>query len=413
MAQAPAPGEREPGLVSYAAFTGLRNTISHERLSATELEVGDNVDLDSSGRLARRAGYTSVLAGTYHSLWADDEGAECYFVSGTTLNRLNANYTATAMATLTSTDRVSYSKVNDRVYYSNGVDTGVMDAGTARTWGLAVPALPGATATVGALPPGIYQFVVTQLRGDGQESGAGLAGAIELTASGNGIIFTLPSAADEASYQAVYLSPPNEAVLYLAATVAVGEATVTCTGVGDGTLPLLTQFLSPPPAGQLVAYYRGRMYVAVGDTLFASSPLGYELFDLREYAQLDGRITMLAPITDKEVGDSSRNSGFFIGTDKSCGVLVGSGPADFQYVPKTRYGAVEGALAFVDGSAFADAATGERDVPVWLTEQGICAGLPNMEVRNLTRTRYTFTASGMGAAVFVPGPNRLITTSKL
>ena len=413
MAQAPAPGEREPGLVAYAAFTGLRNTISHERLSVTELAAADNVDLDSSGRLARRDGYTSVLDGTYHSLWADDEGQDCFFVGGTTLNRLNANYSATALATLTGTGRVSYCKVNDLVFYTNGEDAGVVDTGTARGWGLPVPGLPAAAATVGTLPPGTYQFVVTQLREDGQESGAGLAGAIELTATGNGIIFTLPSADDEASYQAVYLSPPNEAVMYLAATVAAGEASVTCTGVGDGSLPLMTQFLSPAPAGQLTAFYRGRMYVAVGDTLFASSPLGYELFDLREYVQLDGRITMLAPMTDKEMGDTSRNSGFFIGTDKTCGVLVGSGPADFQYVPKTRYGAIEGALAFVDGSAFADAATGERDVPVWLTEQGICAGLPNMEVRNLTRTRYTFTASGLGAAVFVPGPNRLITTSKL
>lgn len=415
MAQAPAPGEREPGLVSYAAFTGLRNTVGSERLSVSELALADNVDLDSSGRLGRRAGYTSVLAGTYHSLWADDEGELCLVADGTALKRVSASYTTTTLATLTGVgERISYSKVNDQVFYSNGVDTGVVDTGAARSWGLPVPALPGAVATVGSLLPGTYQYVVTQMRASGHESGAGLAGVIELTATGNGIVFDLPPLVDaDVAYQLVYLSPPNEAVMYLAATVSADDATVTCTGAGDATLPLLTQFMSPAPAGQLVAFYRGRVYVAVGDTLFASSPLGYDLFDLREYVQLDGRVTMMAPMTDKEMGDTSRNSGFFIGTDKTCGVLVGSGPADFQYVPKTRYGAVEGAVAFVDGSAFADAAAGARDIPVWLTTQGICAGMPNMEVRNLTRTRYTFTASGLGAAVFVPGPNRFITTSKL
>ena len=415
MAQPPVPGEREPGLIAYAAFTGLRNTISHERLTTTELAVADNVDLDSSGRLARRDGYTSVLAGDFHSLWSDDEGTMCLYADGASLKRLNTNYTGTTLATLAGVgERISYAKVNDQVFYTNGVDTGVIDAGARRPWGLPAPELPGATATVGALYPGTYQFVVTQMTADGRESGAGLAGVIELTASGNGIIFDLPAVVDASiAYQLVYLSPPNEAVMYLAAQASSADTTVTCTGLGDSALPLLTQFMSPAPAGQLTAFYRGRLYVAVGDTLFASSPLGYDLFDLREYVQLDGRITMLAPLTDKEFGDASRNSGFFIGTDRSCGILVGSGPADFQYVPKTRYGAVEGALAFVDGSVFADAATGARDVPVWLTTRGICAGLPNMEVRNLSQTRYTFTASGMGAAVFIPGPNRLITTSNL
>jgi hypothetical protein len=127
--------------------------------------------------------------------------------------------------------------------------------------------------------------------------------------------------------------------------------------------------------------------------------------------QLDGRITMLAPMTDKELYDSGRNSGFFIGTDRSCGIISGGSPEEFQYVPKTRYGVVPGTLAYVDGALFQQGETTTRELPVWTTTQGICIGLPNLDVKNLTRTRYTFAVGQAGAAVFLPGPNRYIASS--
>jgi hypothetical protein len=92
-------------------------------------------------------------------------------------------------------------------------------------------------------------------------------------------------------------------------------------------------------------------------------------------------------------------------------VLVGSDPKDFQYVPKADYGAILGALDFVDGALFSDDALGGRQLPVWLTTQGICVGLPDMAIRNLTRSKYAFPATGQGAALFMPGPNRFIASA--
>ena len=156
------------------------------------------------------------------------------------------------------------------------------------------------------------------------------------------------------------------------------------------------------------------MYVAVGDVLYPSSSFGYELFDLREYIPLDGRITLLAPLTDKEmIIDRGLGSGLFIGTDRSCGVLAGTSPENFQYVPKSDYGAIPGALAYVDGALFGDDSLGARQLPMWLTTQGICIGMPEMAIRNLTRSHYTIPAAGLGAALFMPGPNRFLATANL
>jgi hypothetical protein len=82
-------------------------------------------------------------------------------------------------------------------------------------------------------------------------------------------------------------------------------------------------------------------------------------------------------------------------------------------VPKTPYGAIEGALDFVDGSLFGDDSAGAKQLPVWLTTQGLCVGLPDMTIRNITRSKYVFAAAGQGAALFMPGPNRFIASANL
>lgn len=407
--------ERDQDVVTYAKFSGLRSDVTPERFGPGDLAVADNVDLDKSGRLARRAGYTPVRAGAAHSLWADDEGQTCLFAQGGQLLQLNPDASAAPLMALGAPGLpLSYVRVSERIYFSNGVDLGLLEAGRVRSWGLAVPPLPVPSVTVGAMPAGLYQFALTYVRSDGQESGAPLAGSVTVPA-GSGLTFALPTPTDpDVAGKVLYLSTPGGEVLYQAALMAAPLASFAYTNdTTELAYPLATQFLGPAPAGQLVAAYRGRVFVAAGDVLFFSTGLGYELFDLREYVALDGAITLLAPVMDKEISDNARSSGLFIGTDRSCGVLVGSDPKDFQYVPKTTYGALAGALDYVDGSLLEAGAAGARSLPMWLTTQGICVGGADMVIRNLTRTRYTFPAAGRGAALFMPGPNRFMATANL
>lgn len=406
--------QRDPDVVTYEKFKGLRSDVTPERFDPEDLAVGLNIDIDKTGRISRRDGYTLALGGRAHSLWADELQEFCLFVAGTSLMRLSPTFTAQSLAALTSPERMSFARVSERIYFTNGIDTGVIERDArVRSWGLPVPPLPVPTLTVGQMPAGLYQFALTQLRDDGQESGAARAGTIEVP-DGAGLDFALPPAAPEAVARVLYLSTPNGEVLYVAAQLDAQASSYRYTGdTLELNLPLTTQFLQAAPAGQLIAYYRGRMYVAVGDVLYPSSAFGYELFDVREYVPLDGRITMLAPMTDREQAERGMASGFFLGTDRSCGVLIGNAPGDFQYVPKADYGAIPGALAYVDGALFGDDSLGARPLPVWLTTQGLCVGMPDMAIRNLTRSHYTFAAAGLGAALFMPGPNRFIATANL
>lgn len=407
--------QRDEDVVAYTAFGGVRNDVSPERFSPSDLEAAVNVNLDKSGRIARRPGYTLQRAGATHSLWADEQGRIGLCVADGALQWIFSDMSLRVLALLQDTAApMRFTKVNDRIYASNATDTFVVENGRARSWGLPVPPLPGVAVTVGDMPAGGYQFVLTYLRDDGQESGAGLAGVVEVP-DGAGLDFELPVPTDPAVVaKALYLTAPNGEVLYRAAlfpaAAASGSYTNATTELG---VPILTQYRQAAPAGQLVAYYRGRIFVAVGSVLFWSDPHSYELFDLRRYIDLEDRITMLAPMTDKEQSDSGLSSGFFIGTARSCGVLAGMTPDDFQYVPKVSYGAIEGALASVDGALFRDGNTGARPLPMWLTTDGICVGMPDLAVHNLTRSRYRFAEGGMGAALFMDGPNRFIATGNL
>lgn len=406
--------ERDPDVVSYTAWTGLRNEVTPERFDQGDLAVADNIDIDQSGRIARRDGFTLQIAGPAHSIWSDREQSVCFFAQGNVLYSLNETLVPSQVTALQAATQLSFEKVNDRTYFTNGVDTGVIEQGAARSWGVVPPTLPGVNVSVGSLTCGTYQFTMTYVRDDGQESGAPMAAIVQVEADGAGLdFFGIPSSTDPTVVaKNIYLSPPNGEQMFLALVIANAQATASYTNdATELTVPLESEFLVPAPAGQIVAYYRGRMWVAVGNVLCPSQPFDYERFDLRDYLQLDGRITLLAAVTDKELTEAARSSGFFIGTDKSCGVLVGSNPEDFQYVPKTSYGAIPGCLTFVDGSLFQDGSAGARELPMWLTSLGVCVGMIDMTIKNLTRTRYSFPVGNQGAAVYLPEPNRFIATS--
>lgn len=391
--------KRDKDIVAYQAFTGLRNNIPAARFALSDLEAASNIDIDASGMASLRTGHgSSLYAGAVHSLWAED--GICLFVQDSTLKRLSTAYAATTLRTLTSNARASFQKVDEKVYFANATDTGVIENGAARSWGLPVPPAIAAAATVGYMPAGDYQLTMTWLRADGQESGAGLASRITLGA-GSGITFTLPVSSDpDVVAKAVYLSTANGEVLYraLLATAAATTATY-ANDTSELGLELQSQFFSPPPAGHLLGYFQGCMYVAVGDTVYPSEPYAHEWFDLRKYMQFDAKVTLFAPIEDE---------GVFIGTEKSTGWMPGAGPEAFRYVRRASYGAILGTHTLIEADKFSDGAMGARELPMWLSAKGICIGLPGGTVQNLTDAKYSFTAQGSGCALFQPDSSKFI-----
>lgn len=382
----------------FTAFAGIRNTLPPERLhvmptkddATTDLVAAVNVDLDNSGQLSRRAGTTVARAGAAHSLWA--QGDMCVFATGSSLRRLYPDYSSEVLANgLTPNAPLGYVEVNGRVYWGNGLQSGVIADGMSRSWGMEIPASPGLSLVGGQLTAGQYQCAVTHVRNDGQESGAALPSTLTLANDG-GVRVTWAAPADPTiELVRVYLSTPNGTVLYAAAEVAV-EDLYTEVYSCRFALPLNTQWQDKPPSGQAYAYANGRIYIAQGEYIFGTTELGYEYVDLRDYLAIDGsRVRVLAGL----------EGGLFAATDHAAYFLRGKTFADMEMVIVATTGGVEGSLVYVDG----ERATGIKELAglrcaMFATGSGVLLGLPSGSVMNLTQERYRFDVTPHACAGF-------------
>jgi hypothetical protein len=99
-----------------------------------------NLDVTNTGPLQRRVGVDLVTPGDCHSLWSAHESNVAYYVSGTTLYQFDGSNSVTVATGLTPTFKVSYAKVADDIYWSNGIQSGVLIGGVSNVhWGAQEP----------------------------------------------------------------------------------------------------------------------------------------------------------------------------------------------------------------------------------------------------------------------------------
>lgn len=376
-------------VVVYTGFTGLRNTVPNVGYEPGELEVALNVDVDDALIAHRRKGHSDVVVvGIDRDLWA--EGAICLGVGSNALKRMLPDYSlVTLHSGLTAGRPLSYTAVGDRAYYSNGIELGVVQDGARRSWGLTPPVQPVATTTGGALRPGRYQYALTYLRNDGQESGARLAATIELTTTG-GIALSAIPVSDDATVdtKVVYVSDVDSAKLWRYAALPNATTTFAILESRVSSVQLATQFLTPPPPGEIIAYGNGRMLMTRGPRLYVSEPFAPELFDLRKGYTFTAGLTMVAPLED----------GTWIGTTAEVAWLPNAEPEKWLFRKRSSYGVVPGTAVMGDGEMIMDGATKQPAV-FFTTAQGLCAGMPGGQLVQFTEGKFNIPQQPRGAAV--------------
>jgi len=373
---------------THARFTGLRNVVGADGFSQQDLEVATNVDIDDEQSVMLRRGYGApVLGGAYHSLWSN--GAVCLAVVGGALVRIVPGYSVQTLRTgLFSTEPMAYVEIGGRVYYSNGTDTGCVADGASRTWGMQVPGALTAVASGGSLPAGRYQFAMTFLRNDEQESGASVAGVVDVVAGG--IAFTsLPVSSDPDVYAKVlYVTKQGGDTFYRAAVLPNSTLVAVVEREPVGIATLITQHLRPAPAGQCLGYHAGSALVASGSRIYPSQPFAPELFDLRRAMPMPDRVSMIAPV----------KSGVFVGTGTSIVWLAGADFKALDYRKVAAYGVIPGTLAYCDASVIGD---GSRKgvAAMWASTRGLCVGFDDGSLENLTQTRFAYPVQERGTAI--------------
>lgn len=378
------------GLEVFDQFLGLRNNVTADNFGREDLVAALNVDIDDSLAISRRKGYSApVTSAIDRALWAS--GSICLGVGSNALKQVLPDYSTIILRTgLTAARRLSYAAVGDRVFYSNGVEKGCVRDAADHSWGLAVPGVPVATTTGGTLPAGEYQYAVTYLREDGQESGTGRAGTITLAAIGGIALSSIPVSDDvTVTHKVIYLSPTGGETLYRVGVIMNAETTFAIRELRTGASPLITQFLLPPPAGDEIAYWNGYLLVGKQDRIYPSEPYAPELFDWRKATPLLSRVTMIAPVTD----------GIWLGLADRIVWLQGSTPETWAYKTKAEYGVIPGTLAYADTGVTGDGKNTGDMAAFFATARGLCAGLPGGQMINFTDGRFAYPMQETGAGI--------------
>lgn len=121
-----------PESIVTGAFTGIKNTVSAERLQPGELEAAVNVDIDDAGQLRRRRGRSRISTAPHHSL-REIAGRHLVVRDGM-LGTITSGYVFTPLVWV-GPERLTYTAVGDDIYYSSPDTSGKIIGGVAMPWG--------------------------------------------------------------------------------------------------------------------------------------------------------------------------------------------------------------------------------------------------------------------------------------
>lgn len=373
--------------VPFGRFRGLNNQNPDFGQDFVDLTRADNCDLDNERRLRRRKGITQLSPTATHSLFSNEDFA--LFRQGTSLYRMKDDFASgTVIKTgLTAGATMRYFAAPGRVFMSDGLFAGQTDGSRVRNWGIAVPiAQPAAAATSGALPRGKYQYALTYLRDDGEESGTPRAGVIECA---GGITFSaIPVSGDpDVVAKAIYVTRPGGKKWGRALKIANAVTSATYTGDAlDTTLALQTQFKGPPVAGSVLGYHNARALVGYGAFLLYSDAYRPELFHPDSHVAFTAGVRFAVGVRD----------GVWVGTGAEVVFLRGADIKDADFELKAKTAVMRDACAMVNGERVLKNLSGV--VAVFMTEHGTCVGTENGELIFVTQDIYQPVSATQGVA---------------
>lgn len=378
-------------MLKFSKFTGINNVLPSNRLKPTELSVGTDLNIGLDGELSRRDGFVERSILCHKNLWQGDG-----FMLATYNSDLvkTVNGATTLLLASLGSGRVWYVNLPDgRTAFSNGLISGITDGVAVTTWGVPTPGSIGSlTDVAGSLHPGDYQYQVTYARISDDVEGAP-AYSNPLPIALGGIVLTgLPTLAGHRIN--VYITAANAGTGYFAGSTLTGVFSFTGTN-SQLILPCRTEFLVPMPVGTVSAFWRGRVLVAQGATLFASRHGTWELCDVRrDFKQFSSPITLIQPV----------DGGVFVGTETELAFMAGDEFDKLVYRRVVEAGTVLGSGVAVRGELIkAGDNPASGGAMVCIADSVVVAGLSDGRVLRLTEGRYATSATEVAAAFRMVG----------
>ena len=393
-----------PKTVTIDSFKGLHNVLRPERTPQDYLKEALNVDIDKTGSIHKRKGYSLVMSGNVTKIWSDNN--RCFAVINEDLVELDDSYLVTEIIPDVGMIEPFFEDVGDDYYFVSSQLNGVIQRnGTHRPFGINPPHHNGnLSSAVGSLTEGTYQVAITYVDSAGRESGTRVASQIYLPTLGGILVSDIPQSTQLTDYRIrVYVSTQNGEILYRYTEVPSGTTEISISsGTERGVIPLESFNVFPAPNGHIVKYAHGRLWVALDNILWYSEPHSLEWFKLQ---------SNFFPFKEKIKAILPTEGGLWVAAD-GLYYLAGKNPDTSNLSLKEKVIAVEGTEVQISGAYIFI-----ENTPIgykWLitTDKGIFICFNDGIALNMTEKNYTFPVAEKGTAVFVQenGINRYTTT---
>jgi len=316
---------------------GLNNRAADNKLPDGKSRNAVNVDFDDYGNIEfPRIGFSKVYTptGDCHSWYEySHEHGKGLFVEGSNLKRLNLDNTATTLKAI-GAFKVSYCRLVDAIYWTNGIESGRYVNGGIKEWGVKTPAIqPSVTArTSGDMYAGDYRVAITWIS-DGEESGTFESVRVTVQSGGGIRLTNFPIAPAYVDSLAVYVSAVNGQDLYLYDEYPINTQEVAI-NYNIGTVNLETQFCIKAQPKRGITLHYGRIYWIEDDLIRYTEDQRYGLQRAGNFYAFEEDVTNIISVPGS----------LYVTTLKSVYRLITEGAGPYPIVKVKTYGVPEGAI---------------------------------------------------------------------
>lgn len=314
------------------AFRGLNNVTDPLRLDLSWFAQADNCIVTDKGQMRRVDGFAlKDNAASITGAYVTEDLQRFYVVDDGDLVQIVDGFARNTLATGLDSAQMNFAEVNGLVFFTNGIDRGVIQDGQVQAWGIEPPDAPLLAVGTGMLPAGTYNVLCTFTDpARGIESGAGEVASVTVEDGSLIAITAIPQASGFTTN--VYVTARDGKVYQRLVENAGTGTTYNC--VPDDLGMELPFWGIDSPRGTIPAVYAGQMWIAeyfppVDMTvIWASLPLHFHHFNLGDDAiVVPGEGKILEGFDD----------GLLIGTDRCIKLWNGE-----QLQTLADYGVVSG-----------------------------------------------------------------------
>lgn len=333
-------------------INGIQNIFDPATTPKGSVVEADNVTIDPSGVVSPRKGYDFVALGG-HSLFMHN--GKTYGV----LNNAICEFTDVGAITLRSgvVGKVTWTVLNDEPLFINNDIIGRITPTDVKLIGVEAP---GGFLASG---DGDIKVAVSFVSEDGEE------GPLSQAVSASSVFLPQPIESTVSKIR-VYQTKPNGDVLHEVTEVPVGTMSHEVKDVDNYGRVADTQYMSRMTGGTYARYWRGRLLVARGRTLYFSEPFRYGMYNASEgFVTFEARIDFIEPV----------EGGVFVAL-KGLGVrfLAGETPSKWEQKVADIIPAQAGASLLVPTAQMKlEMQFPPAWVAVWFTNKGFAVGLPS------------------------------------